>query len=46
MICYRAETSMVDIVRKVVPRTDNVRTFIRSFYQTEVDIIPDEKKVL
>jgi hypothetical protein len=42
MIAYRAETAMVNQVREVLKREDDARSFIRSLYQTEGDIIPDE----
>ncbi len=43
MICYRAETAMVKVVREVLSREDDARSFIRSLYETEVDILPDEQ---
>jgi len=46
MICYRAETAMVNILRESMHRTEDARSFIRSLYQTEADIIPDEEKGL
>jgi hypothetical protein len=42
MICYRGETAMVKVVREVLSRADDARSFIRSLYDTEVDIFPDE----
>jgi len=43
MICYRAETAMVKVSREVLSRADDARSFIRSLYETEVDILPDEE---
>jgi hypothetical protein len=43
MICYRAETAMVKVAREVLSRADDARSFIRSLYETEVDILPDEE---
>jgi uncharacterized small protein (DUF1192 family) len=44
MIAYRAETAMVNILRESMSREDDARSFIRSLYQTEGDIIPDKEK--
>lgn len=41
MICYRAETAMVKVAREVLSRADDARSFIRSLYETEIDILPD-----
>ncbi len=46
MIAYRAETAMVNILRETMSREDDVRSFVRSLYQTSVDIIPDPKNGL
>lgn len=43
MIAYRTETAMVNIVREVMSREDDARSLVRSLYETEGDIIPDEK---
>lgn len=43
MICYRAETAMVTMARESMSRVDDARSFIRSLYQAEADIIPDAK---
>ena len=43
MICYRAETAMVNAVREWMCREDDARSFIRALYRTEADIIPDEE---
>jgi hypothetical protein len=41
MISYRAETSMVGVLRDKLARTDDVRALIRQIYQCEVDLLPD-----
>lgn len=41
MICYRAETSMVSIVREKLTRADDGRALLRQIFTTEVDLIPD-----
>jgi hypothetical protein len=44
MIAYRAETAMVNIIRKTMRRgVDDGRSLLRAIYQTEVDLIPNEK---
>ncbi len=43
MIAYRAETAMVSIAREEMAREDDGRVLLRSLYQTEVDLMPDEK---
>jgi hypothetical protein len=43
MIAYRAETAMVSITREEMAREDDGRALLRSLYQTEVDLMPDEK---
>jgi hypothetical protein len=43
MICYRAETAMVKVVRESMTRSDDARSFLRSLYQMEADILPDEE---
>lgn len=42
LIAYRAETSMVNIVRQSMSRQDDARSLLRSLYATEADIIPDQ----
>lgn len=44
MICYRAETAMINIIRETLSRTDDARSFVKALYQTTADIIPDEEK--
>jgi hypothetical protein len=41
MISYRAETSMVEILREKMSRTDDARALLRQIYDTEADLIPD-----
>jgi hypothetical protein len=41
MIAYRAETTMVQIVRQKVTRHDDARSLLRAICSTEVDIVPD-----
>lgn len=47
MISYRAETSMVGVLREKLAREDDARSLIRQIYQCEVDLLPDlEAKTL
>jgi len=41
MISYRAETSMVSIVREKLARTDDGRALLQQIFTTPVDLIPD-----
>jgi len=41
MIGYRAETSMVSIVREKMARTEDARSLLRQIFDTEVDLVPD-----
>ena len=43
MIAYRAETAMVNVTREAMSREDDGRVLLRALYQTEVDLVPDEK---
>ena len=43
MIAYRAETSMVNIVREQLARPDDARALIRDLCACEADILPDEE---
>jgi hypothetical protein len=43
MVAYRAETAMVNILRTEISIVDDWRTLLRAIYQTEADLIPDEK---
>jgi hypothetical protein len=41
IISYRAETSMVGVLRDKLARDDDARTLIRQIHQSEVDLLPD-----
>jgi hypothetical protein len=41
MISYRAETSMVGILRENMSRGDDARALLRQIYDSECDLIPD-----
>lgn len=41
MIAYRAETAMVALVRPVMARTDDARSFLQQIFATPADILPD-----
>ncbi len=41
MIGYRAETSMVSIVREKSACTDDGRALLRQIFKTAIDLIPD-----
>ena len=41
MVSYRAETSMVAIVREKLARSDDGRALLQQIYQTPADLIPD-----
>jgi hypothetical protein len=41
MIAYRAETSLVSILREYLARSDDARTLIRQILETEADLLPD-----
>jgi hypothetical protein len=42
MIAYRAETSLVSILREHLARSDDARTLVRQIFETEADLLPDE----
>lgn len=42
MVSYRAETAMVNILREKMARSDDGRSLLRSIYESEVDLLPDE----
>ncbi|WP_394713393.1 putative transposase [Desulfogranum marinum] len=47
VIAYRAETAMVNTLRPGVRRKDDIRSLVRSIYNTEADFVPDyEAKTL
>ena len=41
MIGYRAETSMVGVLRDKLARADDARSLVQQIYQSEVDLLPD-----
>src|ERR1039457_2011270 len=41
MISYRAETSMVSIVREKLARTDDGRALLQQIFTTPADLVPD-----
>ena len=41
MIAYRAETSMVHVLRERLARHDDARSLVRRIFETEVDLTPD-----
>jgi hypothetical protein len=43
LIAYRAETAMVNIVRRTMRHQDEARRLLRSLYETTADIIPDSE---
>jgi len=43
MIAYRAETSMAATIREKLVRQDDARALLRQIYNTEVDLIPDDR---
>jgi len=44
MICYRAETAMANILKDAMTRVDDARSFAKSLYQLEADLLPDKEK--
>ncbi|MCF6312495.1 MAG: hypothetical protein L3J39_08585 [Verrucomicrobiales bacterium] len=45
IIAYRAETAMADFVRTLLGKhhKDEARTYIKKLYQSETNLVPDEK---
>ena len=43
MIAYRAETSMVHILREHMSRDDDARSLMRAIYNADADLLPDEE---
>jgi hypothetical protein len=41
MIAYRAETSLVSLLREHLARSDDARTLVRQIFDTEADLLPD-----
>ena len=43
MVAYRAETAMAQMAREKMHREDDARSLLRALYNTEADLLPDEK---
>jgi len=43
MLAYRAETSMVHLLREQMSRDDDARSLLRAIYGADADLIPDEE---
>ena len=43
MIAYRAECSLVSLLREHLARSDDARTLVRQIFATEADLLPDLK---
>jgi hypothetical protein len=43
MIAYRAETSVVNIVREYSHKKDEARSIVRQMFETDADVLPDEE---
>ena len=41
MIAYRAECSLVSLLREHMARSDDARTLVRQIFETEADLLPD-----
>jgi tetratricopeptide (TPR) repeat protein len=41
MICYRAENSMMSIIREKMGRADDAHSFLRQIYNLDVDLVSD-----
>jgi hypothetical protein len=41
MIAYRAETSLVSLLREHLARSHDARTLVRQIFETEADLLPD-----
>jgi len=44
LIAYRAETSLVQLARETLRRTDDARSFVRGLMQTTVNLRPDPER--
>lgn len=44
LIAYRAETSLVQLARETLRRTDDARSFVRGLMQTTVNLRPDHRR--
>jgi hypothetical protein len=43
MVAYRAETAMLSLIREKMSRNNDGRSLLRSIYQNEIDLFPDQK---
>jgi uncharacterized small protein (DUF1192 family) len=43
MIAYRAESSLVSLLREHLARSEDARTLVRQIFETEADLLPDLK---
>ena len=43
MLAYRAETSMVHLLREQMSRDDDARSLLRAIYVADADPLPDEE---
>ena len=41
MIAYRAESSLVSLLREHLARSDDARTLVRQIFESEADLLPD-----
>jgi hypothetical protein len=44
MLAYRAETSLVGIVREAMSREDDARVLLQDLFRQEADLHPDESR--
>ena len=44
MVAYRAETAMANIIKEAMARQCDARSILQGIYQSEVDLIPNEKE--
>ena len=44
MIAYRAESSLVSLLREHLARSDDARTLVRQIFETEADLLPHLKE--
>ncbi|MCL7489303.1 MAG: hypothetical protein M8357_14145, partial [Desulfobulbaceae bacterium] len=45
MVAYRAETAMVNIIRRTMSHQEEARSLLQGLYKTEADILPDYEKM-
>ncbi|NIM17383.1 MAG: hypothetical protein GTN68_40050 [Candidatus Aminicenantes bacterium] len=43
MIAYRAETALANIIRPYMARKDEARSLVRQIFNTEINLVPDQK---